>query len=106
MHAEMREGIEGRMQRAEKPGQQRGRESHHRQECQLSHHAQARTAHSHLVAPAIRPDRLSAKLRLKQDDLAGSWPARAYWNAVSEKLLSLRECRRSIGISASFSIAL
>ena len=29
-----------------------------------------------------------------------------YWNAVSEKLLSLRECSRSIGISASFSIAL
>jgi hypothetical protein len=35
---------------------------------------------------------------------AGSW--RAYWNAVSEKFLSLRECSRSIGMSASFSIAL
>ncbi len=32
--------------------------------------------------------------------------AAGYWKAVSEKLLSLRECRRSIGISASFSIAL
>lgn len=58
---------------------------------------------------AIRSDRLSAKLRPKQDD---GLPRRApaglsgYWNAVSEKLLSLRECSRSIGISASFSIAL
>ncbi len=29
-----------------------------------------------------------------------------YWNAVSEKLLSLRECSRSGGIAASFSTAL
>ncbi len=29
----------------------------------------------------------------------------SYWNAVSEKLRNLRECSRSIGISASFSIA-
>src|SRR5712675_1264303 len=31
---------------------------------------------------------------------------RAYWKAVSEKFLSLRECSRSIGMSANFSIAL
>ena len=36
--------------------------------------------------------------------LGGSW--RTYWKAVSEKFLSLRECSRSIGMSASFSIAL
>src|SRR6266851_5100559 len=33
-------------------------------------------------------------------------PRRAYWKAVSEKFLSLRECSRSIGMSANFSIAL
>src|SRR5216683_3501967 len=32
-------------------------------------------------------------------------PRRAYWKAVSEKFLSLRECSRSIGMSANFSIA-
>jgi hypothetical protein len=31
---------------------------------------------------------------------------RPYWKAVSEKFLSLRECSRSIGMSANFSIAL
>ena len=30
----------------------------------------------------------------------------AYWKAVSEKFLSLRECSRSSGMSANFSIAL
>ena len=55
----------------------------------------------------IRSICLSAKLRAGQDDeMPRPGAEAAYWNAVSEKLRSLRECSRSIGISASFSIAL
>lgn len=55
----------------------------------------------------IRSACIAGELRPEQDDqLPRSGVAVAYWNAVSEKLLSLREWSRSIGISASFSIAL
>jgi hypothetical protein len=60
-----------------------------------------------LVAPKGRPTLILITIADIGTTAIGRGSSQhAYWKAVSEKFLSLRECSRSIGMSANFSIAL
>src|SRR5690606_14282537 len=84
MQAEMREEVEGRVERAEKAEDD---------------------GHIECCAQTGRPRCVPRGTVFGAAAGHAGAQAAAYWKAVSEKLLSLRECSRSSGIAASFSMA-